>query len=88
MARDFGSAESTKIAGILCVFPNFGTARMGQKTRHPVAAELFRGSLVQGEGPRLSLVAADWQLVVDRGFAAMNLLLFPPADYPAVRGPL
>ena len=31
MARDFGSAESTEIAGILCVFPNFGTARMGAK---------------------------------------------------------
>ena len=48
MARDFGSAESTEIAGILCVFPNFGTARMGQKTRHPAVAELFRGSLVKG----------------------------------------
>ena len=48
MARDFGSAESTEIAGILCVFPNFGTARMGQKTRHPAVAELFRGSLVRG----------------------------------------
>ena len=46
MARDFGSAESTEIAGILCVFPNFGTARMEQKTRHPAADELFRGSLV------------------------------------------
>ena len=45
MARDFGSAESTEIVGILCVFPNFGTARMGQKTRHPAVAELFRGSI-------------------------------------------
>ena len=50
MARDFGSAESTEIAGILCVFPNFGTARMGQKTRHPAVAELFRGSLVARSG--------------------------------------
>ena len=50
MARDFGSAESTEIAGILCVFPNFGTARMGQKTRHPAVAELFRGSLGVSKG--------------------------------------
>ena len=45
MARDLGSAESIKIVGILCVFPNFSTARMGQKTRHSAADELFRGSL-------------------------------------------
>ena len=45
MARDFGSAENAEIAGILCVFPNFSTGRMGQKTCHSAADELFRGSL-------------------------------------------
>ena len=46
VARDFGSGESTEIAGILFVFPNFSTARMGQKARHPAAAGLFRGSQI------------------------------------------
>ena len=32
-ARDFGPAESSENAGILCVFPIFRTVRMGQKTR-------------------------------------------------------
>ena len=32
-ARDFGPAESSENAGILCVFPVFRTVRMGQKTR-------------------------------------------------------
>ena len=31
--RDFGPAESSENAGILCVFPVFRTVRMGQKTR-------------------------------------------------------
>ena len=44
-ARDFGSAESAEIGGILYVFPNFSTARMGQKTRRSAVADLFRGSL-------------------------------------------
>ena len=34
VARDSDSAESAEIAGILFVFPNFSTERMGQKTRH------------------------------------------------------
>ena len=34
MARDFGSAESSEIEGILGVFPNFSTAGLGQKTSH------------------------------------------------------
>ena len=34
-----------EIEGILCVFPNFRTARMGQKTRCSAADHLFRGSL-------------------------------------------
>ena len=32
-ARDFAPAESLKRAGILCVFPTFQTAQMGQKIR-------------------------------------------------------
>ena len=32
-ARDFVSSESMKNAGILCVFPIFHTARLGQKIR-------------------------------------------------------
>ena len=32
-ARDFGTSESTKNAGILDVFPIFRTARLGQKIR-------------------------------------------------------
>ena len=32
-ARDFGTSESMKNAGILAVFPIFHTARLGQKIR-------------------------------------------------------
>ncbi|MDD7674750.1 MAG: hypothetical protein PUJ12_08260, partial [Oscillospiraceae bacterium] len=32
-ARDFDTSESMKNAGILDVFPNFNTARLGQKIR-------------------------------------------------------
>ena len=44
-ARDFDSAKSTENAGILCVFPIFSTAWMGQKIRCSAADDLFRGSL-------------------------------------------
>ena len=45
-ARDFDPSERMENAGILCVFPIFHTARLGQKIRHPAVAELFRGSLI------------------------------------------
>ncbi len=44
MAQDFVSAERVKSGGILDVFPAFNPARMGQKIRHPAAADLFSGS--------------------------------------------
>ena len=44
-ARDFDAAEGSEIGGILGVFPNFRTARMGQKIRRPAADDLFRVSL-------------------------------------------
>ena len=40
-AEDFGQVESLKIAGILYVFPNFQTARLGQKIRCSAANDLF-----------------------------------------------
>lgn len=44
-ARDFDQVESSEIAGKLYVFPNFQTARIGQKLSFSAAVELFRGSL-------------------------------------------
>ena len=44
-AKDFGSAESSEIGGILDVFSDFRTARMRQKIRRPAADDLFRDSL-------------------------------------------
>ena len=51
MARDIGSADSTEIVGILYVFPNFSTERMGRKARHSAAAELFKSEILpKGKG--------------------------------------
>lgn len=45
-AIDFGLFESSKIAGMLYVFPDFQTARIGQKIGFSAEAELFRGSII------------------------------------------
>ena len=39
-ARDFGTSESMKNAGILDVFPIFRTARLGQKIRRSPQSSL------------------------------------------------
>ena len=44
-ARDFSLAESSESGGILCVFPAFGTARIGEKSRCSAEGDLFRDSL-------------------------------------------
>ena len=44
-ARNFSLGESFKSGGILYVFPAFGTARIGEKSRCSAAGDLFRGSL-------------------------------------------
>ena len=57
-ARDFSLDESSESGGILCVFPAFGTARIGEKSRCSAAGDLFRNSLRlhQKEGlPRMIL---------------------------------
>ena len=45
-ARDFGTSESTKNAGILDVFPIFRTARLGQKIRRSPQSPLCGAALV------------------------------------------
>ena len=91
VARDFGSAESTEIAGILCVFPNFGTARMGQKTRHPAVAELFRGSFdykKMKKGLRLADgVLPTWVLFYFSLSSVRSIISCAPSRSPAKGNP-
>ena len=44
-ARNFSLVESFKSGGILYVFPAFGTARIGEKSRYSAAGDLFRDPL-------------------------------------------
>ena len=62
-AEDFGQVESLKIAGILYVFPNFQTARIGQKIRFSAVAELFRGSLGAPISGLLLLSVVDYGMI-------------------------
>ncbi|MCI7574639.1 MAG: hypothetical protein MSS94_07910, partial [Clostridiales bacterium] len=45
-ARDFGTSESMKNAGILDVFPIFHTARLGQKIRRSPQCPLCGVALI------------------------------------------
>ena len=62
--RDFDSAEGSKNVGILCVFPIFWTARMGQKIHCPAAGDLFRVSLkkAQKSAPLGRGIKTKWPL--------------------------